>query len=175
MPGTDAGGASGDGGAPIGGSNSATWSVSGAQSASRAHDDDVNYVSCALTPSGLLDMTSAEYPGGDPAITVRIQRYSAPGTFDFTYVPGANGASADVRLSGGYNYWYFYDYSSVDFSEIPSTCSITVSETEPSARIHATISCTSLVAQITSPDYDERDAAGFRPAVSLTATFDCDI
>ncbi|MBZ0119558.1 MAG: hypothetical protein K8H88_21385 [Sandaracinaceae bacterium] len=181
-PGGDAGGPGRDGstvvdadGGTASGGDTATWSVSGARSESAAHDDDVNYVSCTLTPSGLLDMTSAEYAGGDPAITVRIRGYSGPGTFDFTYAPGGEGATADVRLPGGYGYWYFYDYSTVDFTEIPSSCAISVSEPSPGARIHATISCTNLVATSISPDYDDRNAAGFRPYVSLTATFDCDI
>jgi hypothetical protein len=44
---------------------------------------------------------------------------------------------------------------------------------ESMSRIQASISCTGLVAKITSADYDDRDALGLRPAVNLMASFDC--
>jgi hypothetical protein len=174
-PGSDAGTRPGDAGATI---DMATWTVSGARSATVSHDGERNYVSCSVVPSSpdFLNLTSAESAAGDPSLLVRVQGYTGPGTYDVTYAPGARAdAEVDVQLVGDYSYQFFYDYSTVDFVQVYSTCAITVEETTPGVRIHVLVSCSDLPSDILSMDYDDRNAAGYRPHVSLTASFDCDL
>jgi hypothetical protein len=157
------------------GRNTATWNLSEAQAESYAFTDAANYVSCTLTPSGLLELSAGDTAGGDTNATLRIDPYTGPGPYDMVYSAGGGGGSVEIRLAGGYAYWFSSDYSEIDFRERLSTCINTINETTPGARISADIYCDRLVAQITSPDYDLRDAEGFRPHVTLVANFVCDL
>ncbi len=165
--GVDGGGASGV--------DTAAWSISGAQNASFTHDDESNYVRCTDTGSGLFAIDAASSAGGSDSLSIRFYGYFGPGTYEVGYRGASDDPTGDVRLAGGYSYWIFYNSSTIDFSlEIPTTCTITVAEATPgSSRVDISLSCAGLVAVITSPDYDDRDAAGLRPSIDLTAEVSC--
>ncbi len=152
--------------------DTAEWSVSGAISGSYSFDEEANFVSCIDSTDGLFNVAASDRAGGDIGFSFTVQDHFSPGVRDYTWHLGGGGPSGDVRV-GRNRYWYFYDSSTLGSSERPATCTLTT-ESAGGTRIHGTLSCSAFPAQITSPDYDLEDAAGFRPAADLEVEFDCD-
>ena len=166
-PGTDA---------PIAAPETANITVSGARSASLVWDGDANYISCLTDASGFFSVSASNFAGGTEDLGFSFNNYTGPGTYDFTYSTGGGGPSSTLRLSGGYNYWFFFNRSSVDFSTVNATCTLVVAAPGGSTtRIDVTLTCSNYVANISSPDYADMSAAGFRPSVSFSALLSCDI
>lgn len=148
------------------------WSVSGARTATFDYDGDSNYVSCLVDASGLFNIRASSSAGGSDSVNFTFDAYDGPGTYDFTYATGG-GPSGDVHLASGHNYWFFYNRSSTTLAMSPSICTLVVAGDD--TRIGATLSCSEWVANITSPDYEDVDAEGFKPSITLSAQFSCAI
>lgn len=169
-----AGGADAAGGGTV---DTATWSVTGAQTGSFDFDGDANYISCVTDGSGFFSVSAASFAGGGDSFQFNFRGYTGPGSYAVQYRGASDDPTGDVDLVGGYRYWIFYNQSTVDFSvQVPTMCNLVVSEVsgDPS-RVSLALTCSDMVATITSPDYDDMDGAGLRPHVNLSAQVVCEL
>jgi hypothetical protein len=154
----------------------ASVTIGGARSAHYDFTEPTNYVDCITDGAGLLSIEAYQVPGtiNDGFEFITTDWFTGPGTFAYTYVEfGSNNPSINTHTSGSYKYWFFYDYSRVDFHNVYSTCTLSFSSTVH-PRIDGTLTCTNLVAMNISADYQSSPAV-FEPHVSLNATFSCDL
>jgi cysteine-rich repeat protein len=155
----------------------ATATLTGAQFDFWDYDGEANYISC-VAGDDLLGLTASPSAGsGDHDLTVYVDCYTGLGRYEWTYSTSAScHNSVDVSAGSGYNYWSFYDYSRIDFHEVYTHC-VVDAQADPAAGadwIHATVTCEDLIANITSPDYEDHPTE-FQPRVGLVADFRCQL
>lgn len=166
----------GDGAVATG--STARVSVSGARTAVWDYVDSEtatgHYVSCVGDSSGFFSLSAYERAGGDDGFNFSMRTYDGPGTYTFTYnEPGYTNLTSAVRLSGGYEYHFFYS-TLADFSQLPSICTITIDDSTTDERVVGDVSCSAMPANSLSPDY-VRFGEGDLPTVGVTAHFECDL
>jgi hypothetical protein len=153
---------------------SVSINVSGARSDDLSFDGSVDNIRCHAF-SGTLGITAhhgTSFSG--PGLDMYIDAYDGPATYDRTYSHGvgANDTSITLDLAGGYEYWYFYDYSRVSFAEVDARCTVEITGT--ASHIDGLFECTSFPANISSPDYEDMPAS-YEPSVGFSGDFHCDV
>lgn len=155
------------------GPETASGTVSGAQFLSFSYGDDASSVTCLSDGSGLFNV-SAYRQAGDTGegFSFTFQEYSGPGSYSFEYLAAGDNPSVSVGVGGLYEYWFFYDFSRIDFEQVRSTCTLVITGDDETS-IDGTLSCQDLPATSLSDDY-ESDPVDLGPSVDLTVQFSCD-